>query len=324
MVPGEFPSSWRARKMNNERHLVFGALALPLAASLAACGGGGGGGGGGTSQVRPTPEPVPIVTTGKAISQTVDYVFDGSSQRFTLVGEPSAVSTEGSFVQETTDGSLTKLTINTGTETIAFDRAAGDTFTTAGTSSMFVVAENLNGARAALVLSPTGRAALGWNYQSFGVWEPGTETGTGTTGVLSYGTPTPAGAIPASGSASYVGLLGGQYINADGVDHILTANLTANVDFASRSLSLQTAGTSIVSAATSATPAPSLDLAGTASYTAGSDVFSGALNSAGGTLSGTTTGRFYGPNAEELGGVGALKAASGVESLQFAFGAKKQ
>ena len=156
-----------------------------------------------------------------------------------------------SFVQETTDGSLTKLTIDTGTETIAFDRAAGDTFTTAGTSAMFVVAENLNGAHAALVLSPAGRAALGWNYQSFGVWEPGTETGAGATGVLSYGTPTPTGAIPASGSATYVGLLGGQYINAEGVDHILTATLTANVDFGGRSLSLQTSGTSIVSAATS-------------------------------------------------------------------------
>ena len=154
----------------------------------------------------------PDATTGARatpIYQTVGYVFDGSSQRFTLVAEPSAVSTEGSFVQETTDGSLTKLTINTGTETIAFDRAAGDTFTTAGTSSMFVVAENLNGAHAALVLSPAGRAALGWNYQSFGVWEPGTETGAGATGVLSYGTPTPTGAIPASGSATYVGLLGG-------------------------------------------------------------------------------------------------------------------
>ena len=308
--------------MKNKR-LGWRTLALPLAAALAACGGGGGGGGG-TSQVRPTPAPEPIVTTGKAVSQTVDYVFDGSSQRFTLVAEPSAVSTEGSFVQETTDGSLTKLTIDTGTETIAFDRAAGDTFTTAGTSSMFVVAENLNGAHAALVLSPAGRAALGWNYQSFGVWEPGTETGPGATGVLSYGTPTPTGAIPVSGSATYVGLLGGQYINADGVDHILTANLSANVDFASRALSLQTSGTSIVSAAASATTAPGLDLAGTAAYTAGSDVFSGALTSAGGTLSGTTTGRFYGPNAEEIGGVGALRAASGVESLQFAFGAKKQ
>ena len=307
----------------NSKRLVCRTLALPLAASLAACGGGGGGGGG-SSQVRPTPEPEPIVTTGKAISQSVGYVFDGSSQRFTLIAEPSAVSAEGSFVQETTDGSITKLTINTGTETIAFDRAAGDTFTPAGTSGLFVVAENLNGAHAALVLSAAGRAALGWNYQSFGVWEPGTETGAGATGVLSYGTPTPAGAIPASGSATYVGLLGGQYINADGVDHILTANLTANVDFASRSLSLQTSGTSIVSAATSAAPAPGLDLAGTASYAAGSDVFSGALTSAAGTLSGISTGRFYGPNAEEIGGVGALKAASGVESLQFGFGAKKQ
>ena len=62
--------------MKNKR-LVVRTLALPLAVTLAACGGGGGGGGG-TSQVRPTPEPEPIVTTGKAMSQTVDYVFDGS------------------------------------------------------------------------------------------------------------------------------------------------------------------------------------------------------------------------------------------------------
>jgi hypothetical protein len=48
----------------------------------------------------------------------------------------------------------------------------------------------------------------------------------------------------------------------------------------------------------------------------------GTLTTSGG-LSGNSTGQFYGPNAEELGGVFFLKAGSGVESYRGAYGAKQ-
>jgi len=59
------------------------------------------------------------------------------------------------------------------------------------------------------------------------------------------------------------------------------------------------------------------------SYTAGTNSFAGDVTN-GGSLSGTSTGRFYGPSAEELGGVFILQAGSGIpETYGGAYGAKK-
>ena len=58
--------------------------------------------------------------------------------------------------------------------------------------------------------------------------------------------------------------------------------------------------------------------------TPGANVFSGPVSAGSGRLTGSSQGRFYGPDAAELGGVGAVQAGSGVESIQFAYGAKKQ
>ena len=73
----------------------------------------------------------------------------------------------------------------------------------------------------------------------------------------------------------------------------------------------------------SSAAAPQLDLSGTLSYGPGSARFSGTLANAGGTMSGASQGQFYGPAAQELGGVFGLKAATGVETFVGAYGAKR-
>lgn len=68
---------------------------------------------------------------------------------------------------------------------------------------------------------------------------------------------------------------------------------------------------------------PGLDLSGTLKYKEGSNSFTGDINAKNSGLSGTADGRFYGPEAEELGGVFSTRS-SGVEAYDGAFGAKKQ
>jgi len=47
------------------------------------------------------------------------------------------------------------------------------------------------------------------------------------------------------------------------------------------------------------------------------------FSNTGGTLSGSTQGQFYGPNAQELGGAFILTSGQGVETFAGAYGAKR-
>src|SRR5690606_16692471 len=114
-----------------------------------------------------------------------------------------------------------------------------------------------------------------------------------------------------------------------GVDHVLYADLVATVDFSARTIGLITTKTLILNEADLKAGTPqdvsgSLALSGALTITPGANVFSGPVSAGSGRLTGSSQGRFYGPDAAELGGVGAVQAGSGVESIQFAYGAKKQ
>lgn len=164
----------------------------------------------------------------------------------------------------------------------------------------------------------------GWDYQSFGVWNYvinyGPDWGVGS---VSFGVATPGSAVPSSGAATFTGKLGGLYFSPTSEGSVAAANLTVNVDFGARSLSLASSGTTLTRDLASGTAAPGLDLNGTMIYSPSSSAFTGALTSAGGTLAGTTHGQFYGPAAQELGGAFALKSSTTVETFTGAYGAKR-
>jgi hypothetical protein len=163
--------------------------------------------------------------------------------------------------------------------------------------------------------------AIGWNYQSFGVWDDHERTSTIVP--KSYGAASPASAVPTGGTARFTGKLAGLYVSPSGQGSVAAANLTVDADFRARSLTLASSGTVLTRNLTSAAPAPQLDLRGTLAYAPGGSTFTGPLASAGGTMSGRTAGQFYGPTAQELGGVFSLKAPSGVETFTGAYGAKR-
>jgi hypothetical protein len=163
---------------------------------------------------------------------------------------------------------------------------------------------------------------LGWEYQSFGAWNsiyfPG-----GEVTAVSFGASTPASSIPVSGQASFVGQLTGRYVSPDGAGYTAAAATSVSVNFQARELGFASTGTVLTRDFATAVQAPSLNLNGTLTYAPGASAFSGTLANQAGTLSGTTDGRFYGPAAQELGGVFLLKSESTPEQFVGAYGAKR-
>jgi hypothetical protein len=158
---------------------------------------------------------------------------------------------------------------------------------------------------------------LGFQYQSFGVWN----RHIGYNGEImawSHGRTTPASAVPASGNARFTGKLVGLYVSPAGSGAKAAADVVVDANFSARSLGFASTNTAVQGNA-----APQLNLTGTLTYAPGKSNFSGSLRSAGGTLSGPSKGQFYGPRAEEVGGAFTLRAPSGPETFAGAYGAKR-
>jgi hypothetical protein len=174
-----------------------------------------------------------------------------------------------------------------------------------------------NGAEYSALKDAPVAASLGHQYQSFGAWNERVDASRGQITVWSQGQPTPAQGIPASGSATFQGRLSGVYVSPAGLGATAASDLKVSADFGARSLGFASSGTTVSGAA-----APNLDLRGTLTYAPGQGRFSGSLANASGTLRGATNGQFYGPRAEELGGVFAASGA-GAERFVGAYGAKR-
>jgi hypothetical protein len=177
------------------------------------------------------------------------------------------------------------------------------------------------GATGSMVLA-ANPYAMGWEYQSFGIWNVESAI-TPDIHAVSFGAPTPVSGIPTLGTATFSGKLGGLYVSPLGQGALAFADVSVSADFSARTLGFSSTGTTTTRDLAVTAPAPSLNLSGTLTYAAGSGYFSGTLNNAGGTLSGTSSGQFYGPAAEELGGAFRLRSASSVETFTGAYGAKR-
>lgn len=163
---------------------------------------------------------------------------------------------------------------------------------------------------------------LGWQYQSFGVWDVAYD-GSRYVGGTTYGALTPASAVPTSGSATFSGKLAGFYLPAAGEGALATADLRVGANFGTRTLSLASSGTTLTRELAGSVAAANLDLAGTLTYAPGTNAFSGRLSNAAGTLEGPSRGQFYGPSAQELGGAFELRSGASREMFIGAYGGKR-
>lgn len=169
-------------------------------------------------------------------------------------------------------------------------------------------------------------ASQPFNYTQLGSWaqcSANCVTGTAN-GVLGYfvqGDATAPANIPTTGTATYSGAVVGTYTDASGNLAVTNASMNSVSNFAARSISFSSSGTTATPVISGiAAAAPTLDLTGTLTYAAGQNLFAGIVNSGTGisTMTGTASGRFNGPAAEEVGGVYNLSGAGGAHIGAFA------
>lgn len=308
--------------------MLRASLAASISTMLLVSGcGGGGGGGGGSGNIRTTDftswSAVQANSTVRArgISQTMTGTYTGVGDGIQIdsLNAPSAMDDADSYADLTFNASrnLRALSIRAAGNTQSWGTSLGSAV---GCSDGVCYAENANSSAAAV-----DPYAVGLNYQTFGVWaRSGAGGGPFTVGTMSIGSPTPGGALPTIGTATYNGAAIGFYVPANGELHAVAAEMSAIANFSARSIAFSTSGTEILSSISGAqTLDPGLNLSGTLTYAAGTNRFDGAITTANAQLSGNASGRFYGPAAQEIGGVYQLQGG-GLESMMGSFGGKQQ
>jgi hypothetical protein len=297
-------------------------LSLLCALLVAGCGGGGGsdGGGGSTPVGTPGISEVPftsfaavqpnqtVVMTG--VSQAVSGTESSGTVTSATVSSPDASATSARLTYDTANA-VSAMAINAPQFNATFTRDAGTLTCSTG---------SCRGDTATADAVVGNGPAMGWNYQTFGVW--GSNSGANfTAGAGSFGSATPGNAVPTIGSATFTGVAMGFYVDMAGATHATSADMAANVTFSSRSIAFSTSNT-LTSRSGIQNVAGGLNMTGSLAYSGGSSQFSGNVATANGLLVGTATGRFYGPNAEEIGGVYGL-TSSGVSRMVGGFGGKR-
>lgn len=269
------------------------AVAATVTAFLSGCGGGGGGGDGvvdvpftSFTSVQPNQ-----TVTLSGIAQTASGSMNTSG------GTTTIFTTTHNPVEE---GTL-RLTYNNAGVPSAMDFSSPSA---SGSFSNFSCNAGVcSGETATSIAVGIDAKAVGWNYQTFGVWLQETGATTFQAGAMSAGAVTPATAIPTTGTFAFNGLASGFYVNSSGMPFSTAATMTATVDFAGRSIGFATTNTRAGDLNSgSLSGASFLDLNGTLAYGPGSNQFTGSVSAPGVSLTGSATGRFYGPAAEELGG----------------------
>ena len=150
-------------------------------------------------------------------------------------------------------------------------------------------------------------AAAGWSYQTFGNFFGGANGDylknrrDVILGYQSIGRPTKISEMPTRDGADYTGITHAYYNSAQ-----VTAHNKIHADFGARNLSYETTDTSVLHQFGAfghvIEDRPDLNLSGSAAWDDKTADFTGKMKAANG-LEGEMKGRFYGPAAEEVGGV---------------------
>lgn len=294
----------------------------------------------GTDKFGTAPSPAAVIaaanagsalTAGKAAGLAgMSISFPLNFDNLTNTGVTGAVSIDPGFTLATAGtslaGGITNLTgigINTANATtignsLSFnDSDLANTFVTNGTASAsgHITTATATSYYDILVISliPSGN-----QYTQYGDWSQCSAncTANGGTnsvnGVYVWGNATAPSNIPTVGTYTYNGNIEGDYLSAVGIKSAVsgtqgtTGNMAAAVNFATRSIAFSTSNSQFNAGAVAA---PNLNMSGTLTYSPGQNLFAGTVSTATGTsttMTGTASGRFYGPNAQEIGGIYSL------------------
>lgn len=268
----------------------------------------------------------PAIVNATGITVSGSYTWDGAVVDSSNMQGTDTSTNVSSQITYRTDGTISNLTLANSFFTKTYSEAdAGTdinigTFTGALNGTPLVIAEDATSQ--ALFYDPL-RASNPFEYQTFGTLITGRGTGSGNFGGFSLGTMTSGSSIPTSGNAAYTGFYGGAALSADGSRDFTTAgSLSVALNFATRSGTITATNSFEFDqiAATGWAAASSRDFSGALNYSTSTNSLTGTLTS--GSNSGTVDARFYGPNAEEIGGVFDINLP-GIGRHAGAFGAEQ-
>lgn len=299
-------------------------MAVPLLSAGCSVGGSKGNGPTVPTASAPPPPTATKQTFAEALQKpnaTIDVmglfraVRVGQNPQTGGIGSVSDLNSQQMSGSVTTDGNskLSSLTINDGVTKHTWD--ASNSSLAEGGGFLMATKNSAGGSETAIVADPQKK---GFAHQTYGAWivDRGTS---GDIGSFSVGSPTEVANIPTSGSATFKGTAGGLYGEAGGKGAPVTADASLNADFANKSLTFNTTNT--VAAATGAAR-NDLNLSGNMSYAAGA--MAGSVKNTANTMSGTVQGQFYGPTANEVGGVFSLTSAAPGKVFVGGYGAARQ
>ena len=242
-------------------------------------------------------------------------------------GNSSVVYTNGTISQTNSDVNanilfdsgynISSITLNqSATNAITFSAASGDAIAKDATGANFIFT-NQKSTSIGILGNPY---YYGYQYQTYGAW--GAWGNVGMSGnAISIGTLTPTSGIPTSGSAVFTGGANGYLISA--YSYVTSAAMTANVDFAARTVAFSTSNSTLTGKSGGTTSAANwLNLTGSMSYASGKNQMTGTVSSASG-MSGSIIANFYGPSANEIGGTYGLSQPTTGNSLVGGFGGKR-
>jgi hypothetical protein len=162
----------------------------------------------------------------------------------------------------------------------------------ASTSGNFTIYSKNGGTETLRLLD---KSAVGLTYVDYGEWKR-SSTANGTTSVndtyLVFGSKTPAASVPRTGSAGYTTMYDGNFVDKNG-EHALSGTGAMTADWGSGTLSY--------TANINGVPSGALAFAGSGSINFRSAGFT--TSTTGGGYNFNQYGNFYGPNADEVGGL---------------------
>ena len=309
--------------MINLRKTTFSGIMLTAVLTLSACSSGGGSSPSSTA-ITAWPDPFAsqqVSASGR--SQTGTYYSTGTPQ--TSMGSNQSGATM--IIKLATDGSVEYANMKPVNSINVVQDSSSSTVDLINASSKVDHILSSNSQNAVLLANPVKKQ---WEYQTYASWITGLSTNSGEMGAMSAGWQTSANNMPSTGTATYSGTASGIYQSSSQF-YYTHADMSAMADFSARSINFQTVSTqkesdlTNTSSSTTLTTEPNLNLNGTLTWSSGSNSFTGNVSSAhtSGAYTGTVSGNFFGPSAEEIGGTFSLTNSGGSAVYQGAFGGKQ-
>ncbi len=242
-----------------------------------------------------------------AIQSTIKYTKHSTTS---ASGQGNYARATSSFRYNHATGSYTIR--DTGSTAITSTFGPGDVDSSAGAFTLYS-----KGSNETLRLYNPGVATQGvtLTYTGYGHWRrtgtPAYGTGTAVNDTyIVYGIRTPSAAVPRTGSANYATALDGTYTNKTGVYAVTgTGSLTANFGSGTISYGATLAGSREGDSAALAGLGALAGGAGTITFRSSS--FKSTTSATGGGYALSVNGNFYGPAADEIGGVFRLTGSNG-------------